>query len=217
MRTLLLIGLSLLTSVAQALEIIPLKGPSGYGVKIKDITYPDKIEKELSSGLTTKVLYHLQLKAGPEVIINFISEYAVKYDLWDESFAFEISPPSDEKVKRIFRSNNEVLVQLQSPVFDGAFGSDVQQDKLMRIQVDILLNPIQKEKMEKIRKWVAQNSVTDLLDPTGGRSLKSTGARGDTIFNTIFEQFSRGSSVAGVWKTSGQSKEFRFKEVNNEK
>ena len=72
----------------------------------------------------------------------------------------------------------------------------------LTLRVEVLLNPIDREKMQMIRKWVAQNSTPEVA---GRQGISVSNA----IFNRIFEQYADGSDVAAVWRTAVQSARFR--------
>lgn len=95
----------------------------------------------------------------------------------------------------------------------GIFGSDITTTNLLSVKASVILNPIAKEKMKNIRKWVAQNSIANPIDPNSGRAIKNVHSTGDSLFNKIFEQFSSGSALAGTWQVSEASNEFYFSEL----
>jgi hypothetical protein len=79
-----------------------------------------------------------------------------------------------------------------------------------------LLDPIEKARMEEIRKWVAENDRPSPPDATslsaGLPAPRSTSAR---LFNRIFEQYAAGASVAATWKQTVSSKPFKLEELRN--
>lgn len=195
---------------AQALQVSPLAHDDQLGVKISQINYPSDLGKELKSGLTTRLYIRVQLLKSASVVKESLSEVSVRYDLWDEDFIVSFVSNNREGTTHKVKSATEMLENLQSFTFESAFARPTSSDQPFKIRVDLLLNPIEKEKMEKIRKWVARNSVANPMDPTGGRTTKTTQAQGETLFNTIFEQFTKGAEVAGVWKASGESTPFTW-------
>jgi hypothetical protein len=80
------------------------------------------------------------------------------------------------------------------------------------LTAEVLLNPLDRERMEMIRKWVAENSIgpADIggHDAGGGLSV--------AIFNRIFEQYAKGADIAAVWRETSTSQPFRLEELSDE-
>ena len=68
----------------------------------------------------------------------------------------------------------------------------------LTLHAEVLLNPIERERMEQIRKWVKENSSYVPLDGAGVRgSAPASGS--NAVFNRIFEQYA-GQDVAAEWR-----------------
>lgn len=86
-------------------------------------------------------------------------------------------------------------------------------DLVMRAVV--LLNPIDRERMDAIRQWVAQNSSRSSLDPAGAMGAGDLSVS-NVIFNRIFEEYARGSDVASAWQQTLTTAPFRLDRLPQE-
>ena len=79
------------------------------------------------------------------------------------------------------------------------------------LTAELLFDPIEKARMEEIRKWVAEN---DQVPPPDAASLSSVlpapRSASSRLFNRIFEQYASGSSLAATWKQTVVSKPFKL-------
>lgn len=202
------------STLAAAPEITPFFEKSQLGVTIKNLSYPDTFSKDLVSGLTNKILIRVELTTRGREPSRKILEVAVKYELWDEKFKVTNSD-GDSATSRMLPNLEAVLRELRSIRIPNFMKSDgITRDQELRFTYAALLNPIDREKMEKIKDWVVQNSTATPADPTGfGSSRNVVQARKNTLFNQIFEQFTSGDRVAAAWRETGESKPFRLSEV----
>lgn len=206
----------ILSSSLYALEVVPNQDGEHVSVELKHLKLPRKLNKELSSGLTTRMLFQLSLQQGGDVLSAKTYRLSVLYDLWEETFHVEELTGSSSRTW-LLNSKKEVLELLGSPQFDKVFStSGLRSDKKLNVKAQVLLNPVGRQKMEEIQKWVQKNTVLNPINPTTGRAVRANPRRGDTIFNAIFEQFARGHSVASDWKASATSKPFQILELKNE-
>jgi hypothetical protein len=77
----------------------------------------------------------------------------------------------------------------------------------LTLRAELLLNPIAREKLRMIRKWVAENSA-----PNVDQGISTS----NTVFNRIFEQYADGSDLAAVWRVDLVSPPFRPAQPANE-
>ena len=61
------------------------------------------------------------------------------------------------------------------------------------LRIELLLNPIGREKMRMIRKWVAQNNTPEAGAARGSRCRMPFSIE-------FFDQYADGSDVAAVWR-----------------
>jgi hypothetical protein len=130
--------------------------------------------------------------------------------------AFSVTVTVDEGVN--LARNAETLPQIEAflanlelPELFAA--SDVPQDKTATLRVEMLLNPIERERLEAIKKWVLENNTTIPADTSGFSDKRIGNSRSNEVFNKIFEQYARGAVVAASWRESLSSKPFRISEA----
>jgi hypothetical protein len=218
-RTQILIAIIILTcsTSTSAAELTPFIENGQLGVVIKNPGYPEKLHKDLVSGLTNKVLIQVEvLTQGhtQSTEIRKVVEIAVKYEIWDEKFKVT-KTEADGVTSQMLPSLNEVLIAISNIRIPKLMKVDgLGKNQEFRFNYAALLNPIDKEKMEKIKDWVIQNSSATPVDPTGfGASRNVAQARKNTLFNQIFEQYANGERVAAAWRENGESKSFRLSEM----
>src|SRR5262245_5835164 len=78
--------LLLLSQVALAAELTPFLYEEQLCARIVGTSFPENLSKELTSGLTNRILVRVVLSAGGETIGQKSVELAIRYDLWDENF-----------------------------------------------------------------------------------------------------------------------------------
>jgi hypothetical protein len=83
----------------------------------------------------------------------------------------------------------------------------LQNGRNLTLQAEVSINPIEREKIEQVRKWVASNSA-----PGGAVGVKTGGApltaKPNDLFNAIFDQYIRGEDIVAAWKVTLTSKSF---------
>jgi hypothetical protein len=200
-------------------EVTPFLTAGRIGVRIRDMRFPPTLGKELTSGLTNRILVRVVLLADAQPAGQRAVEMAVKYDLWDENFRVTVAV--DERVIR-----DEMLANLDQAL---AFVRDTRLPDLfsasalptatpLQVNVDVLLNPIEKERMDRIRKWVAENSAQAPVDPTRADSGAPVGASmSNALFNRIFEQYASGRSVVAAWHETASSRPFTLEGLQNDR
>jgi len=79
----------------------------------------------------------------------------------------------------------------------------------LTLKVQVLLNPIQRERLERIRQWVKDNSSYVPLEGTERGTSPETGT--NALFNRIFEQYVAGEDLAAQWRQEVVSNSFGVK------
>ena len=212
-----LLGLVLFSNV-RAEELSPFIKGAELGIVIKGTAYPSTLSKDLSSGLTNRILLRVALLDQAQPLEQRAVEIAIKYDLWEETFAVTVSIDSEVVRSHTYLNIQDVRVALADTKLPALFKvGDLRANRELTIRAEVLLNPLDRERMEKIRKWVAQNSTYTPLDPTSVGSARPAGSStSNQIFNKIFEQYTTGTDVAAVWKETITSKPFRLIDVPRE-
>ena len=200
-------------------DLSPYLHDKQLGVLVTGTKYPEGLPKDLTSGLTNTLLLRVSLLADAQVIRQRTAELSIKYDLWEETFTATLATDGAAVDTRIYGTLSEVTAALAQLKLPGMFRStDLAAGRKFLIRADILLNPVDRERMEKIRKWVAQNSTYIPSGPTGVGTVSSPSASmSNSAFNRIFEQYAQGASVAAAWTETGASKPFQLEDVPDER
>lgn len=209
-RSLALLLLLSAIAAAPAAEVSATLIDGKLGARVDSLSYPATLPKDLTSGLTNRLYVRVSLTDARAVIGQKVVELAIRYDLWDQTFL--IASTMDGSVEsRTLMSHAEVdaaLAALPLPRLFDAVALPAAGDLTLRVEV--LLNPISREKMRMIRKWVAQNSTPEV---GGDQGISMSNA----LFNRIFEQYAEGSDVAAAWRVELTSVPFRLDRLKNEK
>ena len=189
-------------------QLNPIFDGNRIGIELSGLQLPKELEKELKSGLTNRLLMRVSLLAGTQRREHAI-EIAAKYDLWDENFTVTISIDSKVVTLRTETSSAALLQLFANPRVTSVFAStEVPTVGELQLRVEALLNPIDRERMEQIRRWVAENSVSAAQDDPGSPGRPAVAPIVNSIFNRIFEQFSAGGDLAGAWHQTVSSHAF---------
>jgi hypothetical protein len=201
-----------------AAELTPVLRDHQLGVAIHAIALPPTLPKDLVSGLTNTLLIHVGLFSGSEPVDQKTAEIAIQYDLWDEKFKLTMTVNGTVVAIRPHSTRLEIDAFLADIRLPDLFSeSEVPRDRNASLRVEMLLNPIERERIEAVEKWVADNSTYTPADTPGFSDKRVGSARSNAIFNRIFEQYARGADVAAIWKESLSSKPFKIQEVSDER
>ena len=208
--------LALATARSQAADVVPFIENSMLGARVRDLDFPGSFPKDLTSGLTSHVMLRLSLRAPGHPDAQRVVELAVKYDLWEETFRVTLSVDGRVLSSDTQASRDAVLARLRDARLPSLFPEgSLTPGVAYSLHVDVLLNPIDAERMEKIRKWVAENSAyTPGQADVPGTSTTTTS---NQLFNRIFEQFAAGSKTAAIWRETVVSSPFRPESVPHER
>jgi hypothetical protein len=201
---------------ASAAQVLPVLENQYAGVTLHELPLPDTLRKDLKSGLTNRLVIRVLMLEQSRQVAQQVAEMAVKYDLWDETFRLTVTVAGTAISAQTLSSLDEVMSRLKDVRLPNLFAtSGLDEDHPLVLKVDLLLNPIEKERMEQIRKWVAENATpTTPVDPDRPASTAPLGhAASDAIFNKIFEQYAAGADVASVWHLALVSQPFTLKEL----
>jgi hypothetical protein len=210
--------LVLAAKTAAPAELTPVVREHKLGVDIRGIALPATFPKDLVSGLTNTLLIRVSLFSDSQRLDQKTATIAIKYDLWDETFTLNVTI-NDAVVSvrnRLTKQQIDVfLADLQMP--DLFAESEVPKDRSVTLRLEMLLNPIERERLEAIKKWVSENSTYTPADTSGFSDKRVGASRSNEIFNKIFEQYARGADVAASWKESLSSRPFKIGEVGVER
>lgn len=211
-RYLAIIAIFLYAADACGAQLTPAVHNGQLGVTLEAPAYPDTLGKDLTSGLTNRILIRVTLARGNEVVGTRAVEIAIRYDLWDEHFTTTVTLDGVQTDARTITTMEQMQAFLQRLPLPRLFaGNGLERAHALTLTAEILLNPVDRERMEMIRKWVAQNNIGP--GAVGGRN---SGDLAVAIFNKIFEQYSKGADVAAVWRETSVSRPFRLEELADE-
>ena len=210
--------IALAIAPAPAAELAPFLTGQRLGVVIKAVKLPATLPKDLLSGLTNRLLMRVALVSQSQVLGQETAELDIKYDLWDEDFRLTLTVGDTVVVAKTCSSVQEVEAFVDDMRLPNLFArSEVPVGVRATLRVEMLLNPIEQERMAAIRRWVAENSTYTSADTEVFGSGKRVGSsRSNAIFDKIFEQYSGGAETAATWKETVSSKPFKIAEVANE-
>jgi len=196
-RRLCLLWLLLMSAAVQAAELTHFIADRKIGARVQALAFPESLRKDLRSGLTNRLLLRASLLQGEQPRGMATVEIALKYDLWDERFQTELTingaaatAPSVQTVEAAVSWMSDLRLPglFDIPAGGGTF----------TLQVEALLNPIEHERLERIREWVKENSRYVPLDGTARSTTPEEGS--NAIFNRIFDQYAAGDDLAAQWR-----------------
>jgi len=116
--------------------------------------FDDKSKKKLSSGLPTTVLMRLYLHADKKKkpLSMRMRTCKVLYDVWEEHYIVAVSTEGSKKTKKL--SSRTDAVKLCGSVKKLPFPAKDVPGGVYRFSVVVDLNPLSKEVLEAMRKWL---------------------------------------------------------------
>ena len=208
----------LLACPSRAGELEPFVADGRIGAHVRDLAYPASLPKDLTSGLTNRILARIELHAGSHATAQSAVEITVKYDLWDENFRVIVTVDQHVTANTLYSSLAEVRAFLQDMRVPALFAANgPPPPEALTLHANVLLNPVDRERMERIRAWVKENSTPAPSDPTSADSSAPVGAAtSNALFDRIFEQYAGGTDMAAAWHESLTSKPFRMEGLAHE-
>jgi hypothetical protein len=202
-----------------AAELSPFLREPHIGVTLTSLKMPETFAKDLMSGLTNRILLRINVKLDDKIVAERFVEIGIKYDLWDEQFRLNAHGGTPLTLARSFNGRSELMSFLSSiRIVDLIEAQRVTVTTPLVFEAAVLFNPIEKERMEKIQKWVAQNSTSTTMSTNADGSMRIVGGiRQNAVFNKIFEEFTMGASVVAASKDFATSKPIRLSELPREK
>jgi hypothetical protein len=190
----------MLSAAVAAAGLAPIQSGGELGVRIDALPYPPTLPRELESGLTNRLYVRVRLLEAQTLLQERALEIAIRYDLWEQNFTVirtvENAPPETQTM-----SSAELKIYLAALQIPRLFATQTLGPREVTLSAELLLNPIGREKLRMIRKWVAENSTPVNADQGIATS--------NTVFNRIFEQYADGSDLAAVWRVELKSPPFR--------
>jgi hypothetical protein len=207
----LLLGALGLTSALSA-ELRPRRSAEGLGVLLLGLEFPDSLRSELTTGLASRLLMRIDLESDDVLIERCAVMVEIRYDLWDEVFHTALTVDGRlaqaSKFERL-EAVLEHLDRLHAPALFALQGLNERTQYVLKAEV--LLNPIDRERMEKIRQWVARDGAFG-GGPREFGAARPQSAQAAAMFQRLFEQYASGAQAAAVWRTALASERFTLSE-----
>jgi len=213
-----ILGLALARPAVSA-QLSAILSQQQLGVVIENVQLPQNFRKDLTSGLTSRILIQLSLLQSGQILESKVVDIAFKYDLWDENFSMTMELEGVTIASRVLARTDEVLAVLARLNVPSVFPVDrMDRSKSLTLAVHVLFNPVDRERLEEMSKWVAENSRPAAADPRSTSSLAAPPPTGEsrTLFNRIFEQYASGAAVAAAFSDSGTSRPFKLEDLHDE-
>lgn len=191
-----LIALMLWIASGHAAELSPIMNSRSIGARLTDLSLPNSLQKDLRSGLTNRILVRVTLNEEGKVRDTRVIEVAIKYDLWDETFNVAQRRDGTVVSERQLKTYGEVMAYLRSLEMPDLF--TIIGTAPMTLRAEVLLNPIERERMEQIQKWVRENSNYVPLEG-------ATESASNAMFNLIFEQYAGYRDAQAEWRETAVS------------
>jgi hypothetical protein len=188
-------------------ELKPFVEDGQLGVAVLELPFPPSINKDLMSGLTNRILLRVALLDGAQVVVSKDVELAILYDLWEENFQLTVTINRTVVRTEVYPHEADILSFLKNARLPNLFDMTQLAGKRGAIvRADALLNPIDRERVAKLKRWVAENStVAPLSRPpitpnNGSLDQAPSTTPSNVLFNRIFSQYATGTDVAAAWR-----------------
>jgi hypothetical protein len=186
-----------MAALAHPAELTALVEGEYIGARLQALGFPESLRKDLRSGLTNELLLRVTLQEGARTLLTSDAQIKLQYDLWDERFHAELWVNGTMLSAPELRTVEEAVAWLHDLHVPRLFKTQVA-EAARTLKAQVLLNPIERERMDRIREWVKDNSSYVPLEGTARGSSPETGA--NAIFNRIFEQYAAGEGLAAQWR-----------------
>jgi hypothetical protein len=210
--------LALVPAAGACADLTPLLREGTLGVRVTHVHLPESLRKDLLSGLTNRIVLQVALLQDGAPVSRKVLDIAIKYDLWEENFTLRLTGGESGIITRTWTREDEVVAALDNLSLPRLFaGAPLAARGSLTITADVLFNPVEKERLEEIRRWVAENSTVPPGGTYGaGLPPASAASQSRALFNRIFAQYASGASLAAAWKDSGTTIAFRLKDLREE-
>lgn len=198
-------------------DVSPFLQEQWLGATVANAAFPASLRKDLTSGLTNRVLVRIAMSGDGAALKQQSVEVTIRYDLWEETFATTIIVGGATAQASTHPTLDAVIAFLARLRLPRLFRStELNQNARYVIRAELLLNPIDRERMDQISKWVRENSDDTPLGPDGVGARVTTSMSSE-IFNRIFEQYAKGSDTAAAWHESAASSAFTLADLSDGK
>lgn len=120
--------------------------------------------EQLSSGFpsTIQIGTAVYPYRGSEALAYRVELRTVVYDLWDEQYVIRIEGPTGKRTRKVkYRAEAlKILTELED--FPVARLADIPHDRYFYLAVTAQLNPVSKETLAEVRRWISQGTAAGL-------------------------------------------------------
>jgi hypothetical protein len=205
---------------ALALTVSPTLNDGRLSVTVGDINYPKAtLDKALKSGLPNNIGLWLTLTRDDKEVYVVHLNYRITYDLWDEVYQVQTNSTTGVESSQMVPSQTQLLSQLSSIALGNVVpGAMLRPQGQYRLKAQVIVNPVQVERIKKIQAWIASSKGFDKpsanqLGTTGlGQGLQSraeqsiattgvssAGPRFQKLFDQILEQYMSNEKMPALW------------------
>jgi hypothetical protein len=211
----LLLLLALTCPALQAAEVTPFLKDARLGVALADVKLPPNLQRDLVSGLGNHILVRVALTQGAHELARSAIDINVTYDLWDETFSMQVTGIGLTEPPRVLRTLDETVAALSHLTLSDLIKPDPSWNNSPLVaSVELLFNPIEREQMDELRKWVTDNSGPARTEIGRDVSLPAEApSESRAWFNRIFSQYSAGAGIAAATRDHGLSTPFRLRDL----
>lgn len=194
--------------------VIPLRTGDFWGVELRDVPFPqEELRKELKSGLTTTSIIEVVLKKNHQEVQKNRAVMTQFFQLWEERYQIEVESAFGKK-QLTFKQIDPLIAHLKKMQFPkmGKW-QNMSEKEPYQIKVKYLLNPIDKTKSEKIRKWISANRASSFGAAQTAGAAATPGVRFNRLFNSILDEYFSEEGQSAKWEFSLETSPFTAKEM----
>ncbi|MCX7958860.1 MAG: hypothetical protein N3B13_07415 [Deltaproteobacteria bacterium] len=162
-----LVSISLVYSSEENLKISRDDGNLYLSVKI-NVKNQKELQKRLSSGLSNKIIISVQGKDRKNNNPVFSSEYIFEavYDVWDEKYRLYLLGPQKNLILET-ENKEEIYMRFLTPRNLRICETKIlSPESSYNVKVRIVINPVSKDIIEKIKEYLADPEMTGKGSPT---------------------------------------------------
>ncbi|MCJ8271472.1 MAG: DUF4390 domain-containing protein [Psychrosphaera sp.] len=213
---------------ALALTVSPTISDGRLSVTVGDINYPKTaLDKALKSGLPNNIGLWLTLTRDDKEVHVAHLNHQITYDLWDEVYQVQTTSTTGVQSSQMVSSQTQLLSQLSSIALGNVVPVAVLQPRgQYRLKAQVIVNPVQVERIKKIQAWIASSQGYDKpsahqLGASGlGQGLQtraehsvattgvsSAGPRFQKLFDQILAQYMSSEKMPALWHSKAVTAE----------
>ena len=228
-------------SVCFAIELSTHLNEQEMIISVRDINYPEQLlHKQLNSGLPNNISLLLSLKQNDNIISMLKYNYQITYDLWDEVYLVVESSIYNNSISKLINNETELMNQLNQLNFSSReFYVKLQPKEQYQVTLQVLVNPVTAQRINKIRTWIANSQghtldleqnqqnkpppvtvqpiVTKLTNPQNRVSSTRSGRpRFQKLFDQLLEQHLASAQMPALWRSDIISTSINLASSGNE-